>query len=212
MSRRGRKEDWGGADSDDEDGMQAQQRPAGAGGMSSLLGRGLSKSALAAERRGAARAGEGDGGGASSDDEDDSGADSGAEGDEAAADETRNAKERDRSTVDASLDTEGLTERARQRGELKHTARMKQQGLSLDEEDDDGQAGAAAAAADDDDGDEGKASDAMADAPRELTYREKMNALFDKKKTDKFMTFDADDPLKPNPSQHNTEGQKHLMQ
>jgi hypothetical protein len=161
----------------------------------------LSKAALAAERRGAGRAAGGadTNGGASSEDEDDSGADSEAEGDEAAAeDATLNARERDRA-VNAA-DTDGLTERARDRKEIKHAARMKQQGLSLEEEDDDYHA----AAAEDSipEGDEGKASDAMMDdGPRELTHREKMSALFDKKKDDKYMTFHADDPLKPNPSQ-----------
>ena len=59
---------------------------------------------------------------------------------------------------------------------------------------------AAAAAAG---GDEDASMEDAAPAPEQSQYA-KMKALFDKKKDDKYMTFDADDPLKPNPSQYNT--------
>jgi hypothetical protein len=172
--------------------------------MSQLLERGkLSKAALAASAGRRTAGADGADGGVSSDDEAGSGddADSGAENDE--ADEARNPRERKK-------------ESGGRDHELVHTARMKQQGIQMEEEegeeaDDDGdegkesdfvgkagtaRAGGAAAAADGDAMDESEGSGA-----RPLTQFEKMKALFDKKKDDKYMTFDADDPLKPNPSQ-----------
>lgn len=189
-------------DSDDE-GSPAPA--AGAGGMSQLLGRGkLSKASLAASaqrRTGGGADGAADG--VSSDDEDggsDADADSGAENDE--ADEARNPRERKK-------------ESGGRDHELVHTARMKQQGIRMEEEgegeevEDDGdegkesdfvgKAGAARAGGAAADGDAMDESEGGGDRP--LTQYEKMKALFDKKKDDKYMTFDADDPLKPNPSQ-----------
>ena len=184
MSRRPRRrEDWGGDGSDDEGDNTASNAPAG---LASLRAPKLSS------RRGGVAEGDADDSG------EDSGVDSGAEGDAAAEDVTSNARERKKATGGRDHEVVG-------------TARMKAQGITMDdkdEEDDEGHA------ANDDDEEEEKTSsrkpaasaDTMGDVGEEAplddraAHRLKMKALFDKNKSDRYMTFDAEDPLKPNPN------------
>lgn len=189
MSRRPRRrEDWGGEDSDEEGAGGSNRSSAGTAGLSGLRAPRLSESSRTAAR-------EGD----DADSGSDSGLDSGAEGDEAAADVTTNTRERKK-------ETQGRDH------EIVATARMKAQGITMNEQEEE-EADAEGKHADDEEEKSSArpaaavaaaAADSMRDVEAPLddaaARRLKMKALFDKSKDDKYMTFDAEDPLKPNPN------------
>lgn len=194
------------SDSDDDAG--AASGPADVG-MDAVLRRASTKSALSLNPR---AAGSGGVGGGVSSDEEDSGLDSDSEQQGAGAEESRNARERARDTEHGP----------RRDHEVVHTARLQQQGIALDEDQEKERAGrdwtgtrqtdeqkaarkqkamasASAAAGGDTEMADGDADDAgfLDDRARQAQIR----ARFDKSQDDKYMTFDAEDPLKPNPSQ-----------
>jgi len=184
MSRRRRRENWGG-DSDEDvdvgDGGSSVRRPMG---LDSLLAKGATKAQMAAQAHLGARG--------PADDDGDEGLGGGGVGDEAgnvssAAEDSGLDSESEEATAADAVNTKERKKPERRDAEKAYASRMKQQGISMDE-------------GVDDDGEEEEKSYGTGGAPQseEAIRRAKIKALFDKKKDEKYMSFAADDPLKPN--------------